>query len=110
MPRLREACGPVSAKKLPGYPGSVRRESRFTISFMSSRAIMSATLREVLAEIAAESLLASASPESVHPVPPVPAETAAPRKARASTKAESSTQAKPTFAASIKTRARAAGR
>ena len=55
--------------------------------------------REVLAEIAAESLLASAS-----------AETAAPRKARGSTKSESRTQAKPTRAASIKTSARTAGR
>ena len=55
--------------------------------------------REVLAEIAAESLLASAS-----------AETAAPRKPRGSTKSESRTQAKPTRAASIKTRARTAGR
>jgi|SRR5271166_800215 len=66
--------------------------------------------REVLAEIAAESLLASASPETVQPVPPVPAETAAPRKARASTKSESRTKAKPTPASSVKTRARAAGR
>ena len=58
--------------------------------------------REVLAEIAAKSLLASASPETAQPVPSVPAETAAPRKARASTKSESRTQAKPTLAASAK--------
>ena len=45
--------------------------------------------REVLAEIAAESLLASASPETAQPVPSVPAETATPRKARASTKTRS---------------------
>ena len=66
--------------------------------------------REVLAEIAAESLMASASPETAQPVPSVPEEAAAPRKARASTKSERRTQAKPTLAASIKTRARAAGR
>ena len=66
--------------------------------------------REVLAEIAAESLLASASPETAQSVRSVPTETATPGKARASTKSESRTQAKPTLAASIKTRARAAGR
>ena len=55
--------------------------------------------REVLAEIAAESLLASAS-----------AETAAPGKARGSTKSESGMQAKLTLVASAKTHARAAGR
>jgi Protein of unknown function (DUF2934) len=52
--------------------------------------------REILAEIAAESLLASASPETAQPVLSVPTETAAPRKARATTKPSS--------------RARAAGR
>ena len=99
--------------------------------------------REVLAEIGAESLLASASPETAQPVPSVPAETVTPRKARATTKSsskvaskaaaptsaakaaspafaksavvtpmkfESETQAKPTLAASTKTRDRAAGR
>ena len=90
--------------------------------------------REVLAEIAAESLLASASPETVQPVPSVPAETATPRKVRATTKSspkiaskaarpafaksavvtpidsESETQAKPRLAASSKTRTRATGR
>jgi Protein of unknown function (DUF2934) len=66
--------------------------------------------REVLGEIAAKSPLASASLETAKPVPSVPAETAAPRKARASTKSGSRTQAKPTLTASIKTRVRAAGR
>ena len=66
--------------------------------------------REVLAEIAAESLLASTSPETAQPVPSVPAETATPRKARATTKFESGTQAKPTLVASTKSRARAGGR
>ena len=66
--------------------------------------------REVLAEIAAESQLASASPETAQPVPSVPTEKANSRKARASTKSESKTQAKPTLAASTKTCVRAAGR
>lgn len=65
--------------------------------------------REILAEIAAESLLASASPETAEPVPSLPTEKATSRKARASTKSESRTQAKPTLAASTK-RVRAAGR
>ena len=58
--------------------------------------------REILAEIAAESQLASASPETAEPVPSVPTEKATSRKARASTKSESRTQAKPTLAASTK--------
>ena len=66
--------------------------------------------REILAEIAAESLLASASRETAEPVPSVPTEKVTSRKARASTKSESRTQAKPTLAASTKTRVRAAGR
>ena len=49
--------------------------------------------REVLAEIAAESLLASASPESAQPVTSVPAETATPRKSRATTKPSSRARA-----------------
>ena len=99
--------------------------------------------REVLAEIAAESPLASASSETEQPAPTVAVETATPRKASASIKSsskaaskaaaptsaakaespafaksagvtpinsESGTQAKPTLAASAKTRARVAGR
>ena len=49
--------------------------------------------REVLAEIAAESLLVSASPESAQPVTSVPAETATPRKSRATTKSSSRARA-----------------
>jgi hypothetical protein len=49
--------------------------------------------REVLAEVAAESLLVSASPETAQPVTSVPAETAAPRKARATTKSSSRARA-----------------
>ena len=49
--------------------------------------------REVLAEIAAESLLASASPETAQSVPSVPTETATPGKPRASTKSSSRARA-----------------
>ena len=49
--------------------------------------------REVLAEIAAESLLASASTETAQPVLSVLAKTAAPRKARATTKSSSRARA-----------------
>jgi hypothetical protein len=66
--------------------------------------------REVLAEIAAESLPASASSETTPPVESMSPTPAAPGKARASTKSKNRTQAKPTLAASTKTRVRAAGR
>ena len=49
--------------------------------------------REVLAEIAAESLLVSASPETVQPVTSAPAETATPRKSRATTRSSSRARA-----------------
>jgi hypothetical protein len=58
--------------------------------------------REVLAEIAAESLLASASTETAQPVLSVLAKTAAPHKARATTKSSpkvASKAAAPTSAA-----------
>jgi Protein of unknown function (DUF2934) len=49
--------------------------------------------REVLVEIAAESPLASASPETAQSVPSVSAETATPRKSRVTTKSSSRARA-----------------
>ncbi|HEX5865737.1 MAG TPA: DUF2934 domain-containing protein [Casimicrobiaceae bacterium] len=49
--------------------------------------------REVLAEVAAESLLVSASPETAQPVTSVPAETATLRKSRATAKPSSRARA-----------------
>jgi hypothetical protein len=65
--------------------------------------------REVLAEIAAESLPAASS-ETTQPVQSMSPTPAAPHKARASTKSKNRTQAKPTLAPSAKTHKRAAGR
>jgi hypothetical protein len=66
--------------------------------------------REVLAEIAAESLLASASSETAQPVQSIPPTAAAPRKARATTKVREQDASQADTYASTKTSVRAAGR
>ena len=63
--------------------------------------------REVLAEIAAESVSASPSPDTAQLVPSVPVKTAAPSKARASTKSSRKAASK---AAAPTSAANAAGR